>query len=88
MAAASSSVSVTLLIPGDPPASDMMMASCPPGPISNMSMSPGLPWVMLFSFTVTFVIEPGIPETTIFEGYGAAGAGLEEPPGVIVVPGC
>ena len=68
LAAESSSVSVTLLIPvQQPPASDMITAVCPPGPISSMSMSAGVPWVMLFSFTVTFVIEPGIP-TTIFEG--------------------
>jgi hypothetical protein len=69
LAAESSSVSVTLLIPpGEPPESDMMMAVCPPGPISSMSMSAGLPWVMLFSFTVTLVIEPGIPATVILEG--------------------
>jgi hypothetical protein len=80
LAARSSSVSVTLVIPGvgvgvpglgegaEPPESDMMMAVCPEGPISNMSMSAGLPWVMLFSFTVTLVIEPGIPATVILEG--------------------
>jgi len=69
LAAESSSVSVTLVIPpGEPPESDMMMAVCPKGPISNMSMSAGLPWVMLFSFTVTLVIEPGIPATVILEG--------------------
>jgi len=69
LAARSSSVSVTLLIPpGEPPESDMMMAVCPEGPISNMSMSAGLPWVMLFSFTVTLVIELGIPATVILEG--------------------
>jgi hypothetical protein len=81
LAARSSSVSVTLLIPGvgvgvpglgegaEPPESDMMMAVvCPSGPISNISISAGLPWVMLFSFTVTLVIEPGIPATVILEG--------------------
>jgi len=58
----------------EPPESDMMMAVvCPSGPIRSMSMSAGLPWVMLFSFTVTLVIEPGIPPTKILEGYGEAG---------------
>jgi hypothetical protein len=69
LAAKSSSVSVTLLIPvQQPPESDIIMAVCPPGPISSMSMSAGLPWVMLFSFTVTLVIKPGIPATMILEG--------------------
>ena len=52
----------------EPPESDMMMAVCPSGPIRSMSISAGLLWVMLFSFTVTFVIEPGIPATMILEG--------------------
>jgi hypothetical protein len=69
LAAKSSSLSVTLVIPPQhPPASDMIMAVCPPGPISSMSMSTGLVWVMLFSLTVTLVTAPGIPATTIFEG--------------------
>ena len=68
-AAASSSKSVTLLIPvQQPPASDMIMEVCPPGPIKSMSRSGALGWVMLFSFTVTFVITPGIPATTILDG--------------------
>ena len=73
-------MSVTLLMPGvgvgvpglgegaTPPESDMMMAVCPEGPIRSISMSAGLPWVMLFTFTVTFVIDPGIPATPILEG--------------------
>jgi len=46
----------------------MKMAACPPGPTSIISRSAGLPWVILFSLTVTLVTAPGIPVTTIFEG--------------------
>src|SRR4029077_11770313 len=63
------------LIPGKPPpALDMITAVCPSGPTSSTSMSVGLPWVRSFSLTVTLVTAPGIPATTIFEGYGVAGA--------------
>ena len=67
-AAKSSNVSVTPVIPGKPPASDMIMAVCPAGPIRSMSISAGLLWVILFSFTVTLVTAPGTPATTISEG--------------------
>ena len=69
LAASSSKVSVTLVIGSQqPPASDMILALCPAGPINSMSISPGLPWLMFFSLTVALVIEPGIPATTILEG--------------------
>ena len=69
LAAKSSSVSVTLVIPPQhPPASDMIIAVCPSGPTRSMSISVGSTWVMLFSLTVTLVTAPGIPLTKIFEG--------------------
>lgn len=40
-AAASSSVNVRLVASGDPPTSDMMIAFCPAGPTSKISMSSG-----------------------------------------------
>jgi hypothetical protein len=75
--AKSSSVIVTLVIAVQhPPASDMIKAACPPGPTSIISKSDGKPWVMFLNLTFTFVIEPDTPVTAIFEGYGAAGAGV------------
>ena len=68
LAAASSNVKVTPLAAEKPPTSDMMMAFWPPGPTSNMSMSSGEAWLKLLSVTVTFVINPGCPDTAMFDG--------------------
>ena len=62
LAAASSSVNVTPLTAVEPPTSDMMIAFCPPGPTSNMSMSSGKVWLKLLSVTVTLVTAPVTPE--------------------------
>ena len=68
LAAASSSVRVIFTTSSPPPTSDMMMAFCPPGPTSRMSMSAGKVWLKLFNLTVTFVTVPVKPATVMFEG--------------------
>ena len=68
LAAASSSVRVTFTASVPLPTSDMMMAFCPPGPTSKMSMSAGKVWDKLLSLTVTRVTVPPNPETAMFEG--------------------
>jgi hypothetical protein len=65
--AASSSVRVTP-VTGWLPTSDMMMAFCPPGPTSRMSMSWVKVWDKPFSLTVTFVMVPLNPVTAMFDG--------------------
>ena len=65
--AASSRVRVTPETSSPPPTSDMIMAFCPPGPTSRMSMSPGKVWLKLFSLTVTLVTVPP-KATAMFEG--------------------
>ena len=67
-AAASSSVIVMPVTSPPPPQSDMMTALWPPGPTRRRSKSPGKVLVMLFSFTVTFVMVPVDPATVMFEG--------------------
>jgi hypothetical protein len=68
VAAASSRVRVMPVTSSPPPTSDMMMAFCPAGPTSRMSMSAGKVWVRLFRLIVTFVTVPVNPATGIFEG--------------------
>jgi hypothetical protein len=67
-AAASSSVRFTPVTALPLPTSDMMMAFCPPGPTSRMSMSDGKVWLKPFSLTVTFKTVPDRPLTAMFEG--------------------
>ncbi len=72
-AAASLKVKLTPVAAVAPPASDIKITFCPPGPTSRMSMSAGKVWDRPLSVTVTFVTVPVKPETTIFDGYGLAG---------------
>ena len=68
LAAKSSSVRVTPVTGLPPPTSDMMMAFCPPGPTSRMSMSDWKVWARPFSLTVSVATLPVNPETRMFEG--------------------
>src|ERR1700752_3033996 len=74
VAAASSNVKVMPLAALSPPASDMMMAFCPPGPTRSISTSSGKVWLKLFRVTVTLVIAllTGWPEMVSGDGYGLA----------------
>src|SRR5207249_12341473 len=49
----------------------MMIAFCPAGPTSNMSISSGKVWVRPLMVTVTLVTVPW-PATTMSDGYGVA----------------
>ena len=70
VAAASSSVRFMLLTSPLPPASDIMIAFCPPGPTSKISRSSGNVWVKPVRSTVTLVTVPVNPDTVMSEGYG------------------
>src|SRR5262249_32970290 len=72
-AAAASRVSVRLLTGLSPPTSDRRMMLAPLGATNRMSKTSGASWLMLWSVTVTFPAVPGSPETSMVEGYGAAG---------------
>ena len=73
-----------------PPASDIMIAFCPPGPTSKISISSGKVCETPVRSTVTFVTLPVNPVTVMSEGYGEPGAAsliaiaplLEKSPGV------
>jgi hypothetical protein len=80
VAAASSSVNVTLTASGLPPTSDIIIAFCPPGATSNMSTSSGNMWLKLFNLTVTLLTTPVNPEIASVDGYG-----LAAPTGLIVI---
>ena len=68
MAASSSSVIVTFVRFGSPPASDTMIILRPVGETSRKSLSSGNVWVQLVSVTVTLLIVVGAPTTVMFDG--------------------
>jgi hypothetical protein len=72
VAAASSSVNVTLVAVGVPPTSLIMIAFWPPGLTSSMSMSSGSVWLRLFNVTVTLLTTPVNPDIANVAGYGLA----------------
>jgi len=77
VAAASANVNETLVAVAVPPTSDIMIAFCPPGLTSRMSMSSGSVWLMLLSVTVTLLTTtPENPEIASVDGYGLAAPAL------------
>jgi len=74
-AAASSSVSVTLVAHSNPPQSDMMIAFAPVGPTRSTSMSSGDRCVRPLSVTASDVNVVPTPLTLIVDGYGDAFVG-------------
>ena len=65
---AESNSSVTLVISGAPPQSDIKIVFCPVGPTSSISMSSGNVWLIETRVTVTLATGLVTPETTMSEG--------------------